>query len=108
MAREKSVIPIERIAAQIYVIRGESIMLDADLAELYHVETGALVRAMKRNLDRFPEDFAFQLTKEEFDNLRSQTGTSSLGVGDATHPMHSRSKAWRCSQASFVARSPYR
>jgi hypothetical protein len=48
MAKEKSVIPIERIAAQIYVIRGESVMLDADLAELYHVETGALVRAMKR------------------------------------------------------------
>ena len=48
MAKEKSVIPIERIAAQIYVIRGESVMLDTDLAELYHVETGALVRAMKR------------------------------------------------------------
>ena len=54
-------------------------MLDAELAKLYHVETGALVRAMKRNLDRFPEDFAFQLTKEEFDNLRSQTGISSWG-----------------------------
>ena len=79
MAKEKSVIPIERIAAQIYVIRGENVMIDADLAKLYHVETGALVRAMKRNLDRFPEDFAFQLTKEEFDNLRSQTGTSSWG-----------------------------
>ena len=79
MAKEKSVIPIERIAALIYVIRGESVMLDAELAELYHVETGALVRAMKRNLDRFPKDFAFQLTKEEFDNLRSQTGISSWG-----------------------------
>ena len=70
MAKEKSVIPIERIAAQIYVIRGESVMLDADLAALYHVETGALVRAMKRNLDRFPEDFAFHLTKEKFNDLR--------------------------------------
>ena len=79
MAKEKSVIPIERIAALIYVIRGESVMLDAELAELYHVETGVLVRAMKRNFDRFPEDFAFQLTKEEFDNLRSQTGISSWG-----------------------------
>ena len=79
MAKEKSVIPIERIAALIYVIRGESVMLDAELAELYHVETGALVRAMKRNLDRFSKDFAFQLTKEEFDNLRSQTGISSWG-----------------------------
>ena len=54
-------------------------MLDSDLAELYHVETGTLVRAMKRNLDRFPEDFAFQLSKEEFDDLRSQTGISSWG-----------------------------
>ena len=77
--RRRAVIPIERIAAQIYVIRGESVMLDADLAELYHVETGALVRAMKRNLDRSPEDFAFHLTKEEFDDLRSQTGISSWG-----------------------------
>ena len=80
MAKEKSIVPIERIAAQIYLIRSESVILDADLAELYHVETGALVRAMKRNLDRFPEDFAFQLSKEEFDDLRSQTGISSWAL----------------------------
>jgi len=54
-------------------------MLDADLAELYRVETGALVRAMKRNQDRFPGDFVFQLSTEEFDDLRSQTGISSWG-----------------------------
>ena len=78
-AKSRSVIPIERIAAQIYLIRGESVMLDADLAELYQVETGALVRAVKRNRDRFPEDFAFQLSKKEFDDLRSQIGISSWG-----------------------------
>ncbi len=70
---------VRRIAAQMYVIRGESVMVDADLAELYQVETGALVRAMKRNADRFPEDFAFQLNSEEFADLRSQTGISSWG-----------------------------
>ena len=79
MAREKSVIPIERIAAQIYVIRGESIMLDADLAELYHVETGALVRAMKRNLDRFPEDFAFQLNQGRVRQLEKPNWHLKLG-----------------------------
>ena len=78
-AKSQSVIPAERIATQIYVIRGESVMLDAGLAELYQVETGALVRAMKRNQDRFPEDFAFQLSKEESDDLRSQIGISNWG-----------------------------
>ena len=79
MVKDKSAIPVERIAAQIYLIRDERVMLDANLAELYHVETGALIRAMKRNIDRFPEDFAFQLSKEEFGDLRSQTGISSWG-----------------------------
>lgn len=52
-------------------------MIDSDLAILYQVETGALTRAVKRNLERFPEDFMFQLTEEEFEDLRSQTGISS-------------------------------
>ena len=76
---QKSVIPVERVAARIYVIRGENVMLDSDLAELYSVETGPLVRAMKRNEERFPEDFAFQLSKEEFGDLKCQTGISSWG-----------------------------
>ena len=78
-AKSQSVIPAERIATRIYVIRGESVMLDASLAELYQVETGALVRAMKRNQDRLPEDFAFQLSKEESGDLRGQIGISSWG-----------------------------
>lgn len=81
MANLDSLIPIERIASQIYLIRGEKVMLDSDLAQLYRVETGALTRAMKRNRKRFPEDFCFQLSKEEFEILRCQTGTSSQWGG---------------------------
>ena len=62
----------------IYVIRDKQVMLDSDLAVLYQVETGALNRAVKRNISRFPEDFRFQLTKEEYQNLRCQTGISSF------------------------------
>ena len=55
-------VPVEIIERRIYLIRGQRVMLDSHLAELYHVETKALNRAVKRNLDRFPEDFMFQLT----------------------------------------------
>ena len=61
---------------RILLLRSQRVMLDSDLAELYGVETKALNRAVKRNLDRFPEDFAFQLTREEFEALRCQFGTS--------------------------------
>jgi ORF6N domain-containing protein len=62
----------------IYEIRGERVMLDSDLASIYGVETKALNRAVKRNLDRFPKDFVFQLSENEWKNLRYQIGTSSL------------------------------
>lgn len=81
MAKPQPIIPVERIATRIYLIRNEKVMLDSDLAELYGVETGALVRAVKRNSNRFPEDFTFQLTRLEFENLRCQTGTSSRWGG---------------------------
>ena len=71
----------EAIERRILVVRGLSVMLDHDLADLYGVETGALVRAMKRNSERFPEDFAFQLSAEEWDNLRCQIGISSEAHG---------------------------
>ncbi len=74
-----SPMPLERITQSILLIRGHKVMLDADLAELYGVETGALTRAVRRNADRFPEDFMFQLTKQEFDQLRSHFVTSSWG-----------------------------
>ena len=67
------------IRGSILLLRGERVLLDADLAALYGVETGALVRAVKRNQDRFPTDFMFQLSQEEWDNLRSQFVTSSSG-----------------------------
>jgi hypothetical protein len=73
------VIPPERITRSILLIRGQKVMLDADLAELYGVATKVLNRAVKRNLDRFPGDFMFQLTSEEATNLRCQFGTSSWG-----------------------------
>ena len=63
---EKSVIPVERIGNIIIFIRGQKIILDRDLAQLYGVTTGNLNKAVKRNLDRFPQDFMFQLTQEEY------------------------------------------
>lgn len=69
-------IPAERIASKIYLIRGKKVMLDRDLSELYCVPTKVLNQAVRRNLARFPEDFMFQLNKEEFDNWRSQFVTS--------------------------------
>jgi hypothetical protein len=71
-----SVIPIERIEKKILLLRGEKVMLDSDLAELYEVTTFNLNKAVKRNLDRFPEDFMFQLREEELKALRFQTGMS--------------------------------
>jgi len=73
-----AVVPIERITQAILLIRGHKVMLDSDLAELYGVATKVLIQAVKRNQDRFPEDFTFQLSSEEFEHLRRQNGTSSL------------------------------
>lgn len=72
-------IPIDRIESKIFQIRGKKVMLDSDLAELYGVPTKVLVQAVKRNINRFPDDFMFQLAKGEFVNLRSQFVTSSWG-----------------------------
>lgn len=72
-------ISTEVIAVKILFIRGKSVILDRDLAELYEVDTRQLTRQVRRNIDRFPEDFMFQLTKEEFENLMCQIGTSSWG-----------------------------
>ena len=72
-------IPHERITKAILVIRGHRVLLDADLAALYQVETGALVRAVMRNRRRFPDDFMFQLVTDELANLKCQIGISSWG-----------------------------
>jgi hypothetical protein len=77
----KDIIPAEFIERKILVIRGERVMLDADLAVLYGVETKRLNEQVRRNIERFPEDFMFQLTDEEFNFLRSQFATSNIPVG---------------------------
>lgn len=84
-ASPPSLIPVERIARCIYVIRGKKVMLDSDLAALYQVETFNLNKAVKRNAARFPEDFMFQLSKEEADNLTFQNGIARWG-GRRTPP----------------------
>ena len=67
----------DNLALLVFLIRGEKVLLDADLAMLYGVETGALNRAVKRNIERFPEDFMFQLSNEDWENLKCQIGISS-------------------------------
>src|SRR6185503_17001467 len=72
-------IPDELVMNKIYIIRGKKVMLDEDLAELYQVETKRLNEQVRRNIDRFPDDFMFRLTKKELENLKSQFATSSWG-----------------------------
>lgn len=66
----------EKVQQMIHVIRGERVILDSDLAQLYGVETKILNKQVQRNIERFPEDFMFQLTNQEFTNLRFQNGTT--------------------------------
>ena len=80
-----TLIPDERIANKVLLIRGNKVMLDRDLAELYGVETKVLNQAVSRNSDRFPEDFMFRLTKDEFGSLRSQIVTLE---GRGKHPKY--------------------
>ena len=75
---------LQNIQNLIYEVRGVKVMLDKDLAELYHVTTGNLNKAVKRNIRRFPSDFMFQLTKEEWDSLRFQIGILEVGRGKYT------------------------
>jgi ORF6N domain len=75
--KETDIVPIELIENKIHVIRGQKVMLDRDLAELYGVETSSLNRQVRRNIVRFPEDFMFQITVEEYNNLICQNGISS-------------------------------
>jgi hypothetical protein len=75
----KELIPAEVIERQIHLIRGQRVMLSMHLAELYGVETRSLVQAVKRNIERFPDDFMFQLSDKEFENLKSQIVISSWG-----------------------------
>ena len=89
MAKKKSLVPVERIEQAIVLIRGQKVMLDRDLAELYGVTTKAFKQAVKRNIDRFPADFMFILSHQEFTDLRSQfvTSSSSQWGGTRYKPM---------------------
>jgi len=86
MKEEISIIPSGTIESKIMLICGQKVMLDGDLADLYEVETGALNRQVKRNIERFPEDFMFQLTSDEVTNLKCQFGISSSGHGGRRKP----------------------
>ncbi|MDP2758872.1 MAG: ORF6N domain-containing protein [Sideroxyarcus sp.] len=81
MAGKNLIATVEQIESQIFLIRGQKVMLDSDLAKLYGVENRALNQAVKRNVERFPEDFMFQLTSEEYESLRSQFVTLKAGRG---------------------------
>ena len=78
MTENLAIVPVERIEKAIIYIRGQKVMLDSVLAELYGVETRALNQTVKRNIDRFPDDFMFQLTDEEWEFLSCQIGISNL------------------------------
>ena len=90
-------VPREVIEQKIYLIRGQKVMLDSDLAQLYGVATFNLNKAVKRNLFWFPEDFMFQLSASEFDSLRFHFGMSKIGrvVDDISH-MYLQSKESQC------------
>jgi phage regulator Rha-like protein len=71
--KSKSIIPVEAIVDKIIILRGERVILDRDMAQMYDVETRVLKQAVRRNIDRFPDDFMFELTRKEQDSLRSQS-----------------------------------
>lgn len=79
--KKKNILEIDVIESSIISLRGHNVILDAVLAAMYEVETKVLLQAMKRNIERFPKDFMFQLTKQEFNDLRSQSVTSSSWGG---------------------------
>ena len=81
MPKTNAIVPLERIESRILLIRGHKVMLDSDLAELYVVTTKRLNEQVKRNRQRFPADFMFQLTSDEATNLRSRIATSKQGRG---------------------------
>ena len=87
MSKPRNRLTLDELGQLIYEIRGQRVMIDSDLAAIYGVETKALNRAVRRNRDRFPEDFVFQLSSQEWKNLKYQIGTSSFG-GEAGAPRY--------------------
>jgi len=94
-------VPSERIGERIYFVRGQKVMLDEDMAELYEVPTRRLNEQVTRNAGRFPVDFMFRLTAEEVSALRSQNSISKIGGEvDDIRLVPSRNKGWPCCRAS--------
>ena len=103
-------VDLQRIQSKIYEIRGHKVMINRDLAELYQVTTGNLNKSVQRNIKRFPSDFMFQLTKEEFDQLKTnlifQNGISNWG--GTRKPMPSPNKDQPCFPVYQTRIQPYR
>ena len=97
----------ENLAQLVFLIRGEKVLLDADLAMLYGVETGALNRAVKRNIERFPADFMLQLTPEEWEDLKCQIGIASSPVAAAKVKKLGAIRSQVVTQPHTVAVAPF-
>jgi len=106
----KAIIPKEIIEQRILLLRGRKVILDRDIAELYGVPNKVLNQAVKRNIERFPADFMFQLTGKEFRNWKSQFVTSNSGdkMGLRKNHMLLLSKELRCCPACLIVPEPYR
>jgi ORF6N domain len=105
-SKASGVIPLERVTSCIFLLRGEKVMFDFDLAELYGVETGALNRAVQRNVERFPSDFLFKLRPEEVVNLKCQIGISSSAHGGRRRSVPYAFTEQGVAMLSSVLRSP--
>ena len=103
---KNKIIPVENIQNLIFTIRGMQVMIDSDLAKLYGVETKNLNRAVNRNIERFPERYRFQLTKEEFNNLRFQSGTSTEHGGRRYMPYVLPNRAYQCFRLFSIVKQP--
>src|SRR5216683_2955047 len=104
--RAQVIVLANRIESRIFLLRGQKVMLSPDLANLYDVQLRALVQAVKRNIERFPADFMFQLSAAEFRSLKSQIVTSSWAALGAPHRTPSPNRESPCSRASFIASAP--
>ena len=108
MGDKKELVPPEVIVTKIIFLRGEKVLLDRDLAELYGVETRVLKQAVRRNIKRFPEDFMFELTEDENRALRSQNVTLKRGSIPNTFLLPSPNKVWPCFPPFSIVTAPLR
>jgi hypothetical protein len=108
MKQDRSIIPANRIEKSILLLRGQKVMLDTDLADLYQVPTKVLNQAVRRNKDRFPADFMFQLTADEFSALRSQIVTLDTAAGNIANifPTHLLNRVSPCYRVFCEASRP--